>query len=55
MSKPEIAQLVTLLAVAVLVLPAALRLNRRPGAVLKFVAIWLAIAVALALLYRLLG
>ncbi len=55
MSTPDIAQLITLIAVAVLVLPAALRLNRRPGATLRFVAVWLAIAAVLALLYRLLS
>ena len=54
MTTPDIVQLITLIAVAVLVLPAALRLNRSPGATLRFVAIWLAIAAALALLHRLL-
>jgi hypothetical protein len=54
-SESEIVRLVALLGVAILVVPAALRLNRSGGRTLRFVAIWLALAVALALAYRWLG
>lgn len=38
--------------VAILVVPAAIMLNRRSGATMRNIAIWLAIAVVVALLYR---
>ena len=44
--------LVALLGVAILVLPAAIRTNRRPRVLVRNVVVWLAILTALIVLYR---
>lgn len=55
MTGSEWLQLAALLMAALLILPAALRLNWKNTRILAFAAIWLAIFAAVALLWRLLN
>ena len=44
--------LLYLVLVAILVVPAAITLNRRSGSTMRNIAIWLGIAIVIALIYR---
>jgi len=57
MAEGQILQLVTLFAVLALVLPGFLYYTRRSGkaALLRNIAIWLAVAVVIAFLYKTFG